>query len=111
MQPMKKAEILRYWLINNGFVIEAEDLAMDAGMVYQIIIAKPGFDRKLTDAELFIGRLEQIKDNLLFPESLNMQIRRIYKTINGLKSTRLPQYEAKILLAERIYSQLTEIRI
>ena len=110
LQPMKKAEILRYWLINNGFSIENEDLADDAGVVYQIITARSGSGQTLKDAELFVGKYELISENPLFGRSLDMQMRRIGKTLKGLTNTALPQYESKIKLAGLIDSQLTEMK-
>ena len=55
LQPVTKAEILRYWLVNNDFVIKSEAQVKENGTVYQIICAVPGRDCKYMDAELFIG--------------------------------------------------------
>lgn len=37
LQPMTKQDILRYWLVNNGFEICRELIAEDAGVLYQIL--------------------------------------------------------------------------
>ena len=61
-QPMTKAEILRYWLINNGFQIEFETTAYD-GRLYSIFTARFGGRTVLSDLELYTGKTELIADD------------------------------------------------
>ena len=58
MQPMSKAEILRFWLSYNDFEIVEESFLDDNGTLYQIITAIYGKRCTLSDAELFVGRYE-----------------------------------------------------
>lgn len=109
LQPMKKAEILRYWLTNNEFVIENEDLVRDGGVVYQVICARFGGMQRLNDGELYTGKYELVHENPLFNEFLNIQINRFEKTLDGLNKTGLEQYKAKITLCNKILSQLKEM--
>ena len=37
LQPMTKAEILRFWLYNNGYVIERECPVLENGRIFQIM--------------------------------------------------------------------------
>ena len=62
LQPVTKPEVLRYWLVNNDFVIKNEAQVEENGTIYQIICAVPGRDCRYMDAELFIGRYELIKN-------------------------------------------------
>ena len=56
-QPMTKAEILRFWLVNNGYFIENEYPVNDRGREYSILsIRYRGLNQKYSDAELFIGK-------------------------------------------------------
>lgn len=56
LQPMTKAEILREYLIKNGFTIIGESLAKE-DKIYQIICAEfTGVADTYTDAELYLGR-------------------------------------------------------
>jgi len=66
LQPMTKAEVLRAFLINNGFNIIGEKLAKE-DKVYQIISAEyTGENDTYTDAELYLGRLNmENKDPLI----------------------------------------------
>jgi len=66
LQPMTKAEVLRDFLLDNGFSIIGEALAKE-DKVYQIISAEyTGEKTTYTDAELYLGRLNiESKDSLL----------------------------------------------
>ncbi len=110
LQPMKKTEILRYWLINNGFEIENEDLVRDSGVVYQMLTARFGKSQTLSTAELFTGSLALIQDNPLFEEMLNIQLGRFRKLVAGLEKTELAQYDAKLKLAQEILQGLEDMK-
>lgn len=56
LQPMTKPEVLRYWLVYNGFHIDRETLVEDGEHLYQIISARFGGETRLSDAELFTGK-------------------------------------------------------
>jgi len=73
LQPMTKAEVLRYWLVYNEFEIESETIAEDGGTLYQILCARFGGLTKLTDAELFVGK----RALCLTPELYERQLRQI----------------------------------
>ena len=60
LQPMTKAEVLRYWLVNNGFRLEEELLVRDGGRIYQIIRARYSQNMTMSDAELFSGAFGNI---------------------------------------------------
>lgn len=68
LQPATKSEILRFWLVNNGFFITNEELLNENDTLYQIIIAKPGTDRRYLDSELYTGKYELIYQSPLFYE-------------------------------------------
>lgn len=85
LQPMTKAEVLRFWLINNGFSIEAEKLVKDSGIIYQIISARFGETQEYSDWELYTGCYELIKNDPLFSEFLDLLISRFNTAITGMK--------------------------
>lgn len=76
LQPATKPEILRFWLINNGFMIVSESQIVENDTLYQIIVAEPGADRRYLDSELYIGKFELICDSLHFDELVNTHIKR-----------------------------------
>lgn len=83
-QPMTKAEVLRYWLVNNGFSIKSEHRVMENGNIFQILTAKFGGLCELSDAELFTGQYE-LRTDTYFDEELNMLICRFEKAIYGMR--------------------------
>ena len=68
LQPMTRAEVLRYWLTNNGFVIEEERLVEDAGEIYALLSARFGGEMRLSDAELYTGAFDLVEGERLWPE-------------------------------------------
>lgn len=88
LQPVTKPEILRYWLINNGFAITDEAILKENGTIYQIITAKPGKSYAYSDAELFTGRFDMIKDDPLFKEHIDAHIKRFKKAAGSLSTTK-----------------------
>lgn len=105
LQPMSKSEVLRKWLIDNGFGIIAEDLVVDNDTIYQIISARYGIASELNQAELFVGKKQMHSDIALYEEYKDKQIQRFKKAINGMQCAenrdmhiRIEEY--KIILEE-----------
>lgn len=71
LQPQSKRAALRRWLIDNGYFIEAERLAEDAGRVYPVLRIRGGVSPVYTAAELRLGRLDQIGSDPLFARYLD----------------------------------------
>ena len=106
LQPMTRAEVLRYWLTNNGFVIDAERLAEDAGELYALLRTRFGGEQRLSDAELYTGAFEQIEQEELWPVFLSQQRDRMEKLLAGLrKSGREP---GRLRLMEAVAEELKE---
>ena len=108
LQPMTKAEILRYWLVNNGFAIEQEHLLRDAGETYQLFTARFGGETRLCDAELFAGCYPLVRSQPLFPEYLEALIRRFEKAIGGMG--RAKRTIGRMALNEEILRELYKMR-
>lgn len=105
LQPMTKCEILRYWLVNNGFTICSEELVRD-DRLYQIITARFGGSQRLNDAELFTGSTALIASDLLFPELLRRLLRRFESAVGGMRGAAEPELCARRGLYENILSEL-----
>lgn len=84
LQPMTKAEILRYWLSYNDFAIE-DDVLCEDGNIYQIIIARFGKTKHLSDTEIYTGEYEHIKNNPLAGEFITQLINRFEHAVKGLE--------------------------
>ena len=106
LQPMTRAEVLRYWLTNNGFTIEEERLVADAGEIYALLSARFGGEMRLSDAELYTGAFDLVEGERLWPDFLRLQRRRMEKLLAGLRqSGREP---GRLNLMEAILRDLKE---
>lgn len=110
LQPMTKAEILRYWLSYNDFLITDEILIDDNGTVYQLICARYGKRDTLSDAELFLGKLELSRNNVLFEKQLEKNIRRFEKLLKGLSTSKDSQDRISCDFYRQIYQQLCSLK-
>lgn len=109
LQPMTKAEVLRYWLVNNGFRLEEERLVRDGGRIYQIVCARFSANMPLSDAELFAGAFENIRDEALCREWLDALIRRFEKELQGLLSSAHPE-EGREAICRGVLAGLIEMK-
>lgn len=108
LQPMTKAEVLRYWLTNNDFAICGEWLIEENGEIYQILSARFGARTPLSDAELFTGKYELAVGNALFPVQLAALIKRFKRAAAGMsKATRM---RGRQKLTAEILNGLYEMR-
>ena len=110
LQPMTKAEILRYWLSYNDFCITDEILIDDNGSVYQLICARYGKREPLSDAELFLGKLELSVNNALFDKLLEKNIKRFEKLIKGLSVSKDKREIISLGLYRQVYRELCSVR-
>ena len=109
LQPMTKAEILRYWLVNNGFVIKYEDRVLENGTVYQIITTRfEDRNTRLSDAELFTGAVSLRRDGL-FSFELDTLIHRFNKAAEGMREAERKSALRRLYLD--IISELEEMRM
>ncbi len=76
LQPQSKQSELRAFLTQNGYVIESEELVADAGRIYPILTARGGVSGAYTDAELHLGKWEQIGQDPLLPRYLETVLHR-----------------------------------
>lgn len=111
LQPMTKAEVVRYWLVYNGFEILNEDLAEDAGTVYQIIVARFGGETKLNDAELFTGKYTLSANKALFPRKLNEILAVFNKAICGMEKSGAGINGGRYGLYKQVIAELEEMRL
>ena len=86
LQPMTRAEVLRYWLAYNEFEILSESVAEEGNTLYQILTARFGGHTALNDAELFCGKRSLAEDDRLWLRSLNGQTQRLEKALRGMEN-------------------------
>ena len=89
LQPMTKAEILRFWLCNNGYCIESEQIASENGRLFRLLSVRfQDRNTPLSDAELFCGRFDQIRSDRNAEEAIRLERSRITKKLAGLENRR-----------------------
>ena len=108
LQPMTKAEVLRYWLANNDFAICGEWLIEENGEIYQILSARFGARTPLSDAELFTGKYELAAGNALFPVQLAALIKRFERAAAGM--SKAPRMRGRQKLTAEILNGVYERR-
>jgi len=83
LQPMTKAEVLRYWLCYNGF--EMRDHIVHEGRFYYHIIEAVfrNENSNYTEAELYTGKFETIRDYEFVKEYLEKELNRNTKELEG----------------------------
>ena len=109
LQPMTKAEVLRYWLVNNGFCLAEEKLVRDGTILYQVIRAQYSQNMKLSDAELFAGAFENIRREPLCGEWLDSLILRFEKEERGLLCSLKPE-EGRLSICRSVKDGLLEMK-
>lgn len=110
LQPMSKAEILRYWLAFNDFDIFEESFVADGGTVYQIISARYGKRNTLSDAELYVGKYEFSSKESLFMSVLQDNIVKFCRMGEGLRRSQDKNDMIRSKLSEEIYTQLLDMK-
>ena len=88
LQPMSKAEVLRVWLPENGFAVEAEALAAERGVIYPILTVRGGEMPPCTEAQAWGGFL--LEADPLWGLYLEEHILRLRKAAAGLERARSP---------------------
>ena len=109
LQPMTKAEVLRYWLVNNGFSLQEERIVCDGGKLYQVILSRYTGNMSLNDAELFAGAFENIRREPLCGEWLDSLILRFEKEERGLLCSLKPE-EGRLSICRSVKDGLLEMK-
>ena len=109
LQPMTKAEVLRYWLVNNGFSLQEERIVRDGGKLYQVILSRYTGNMSLNDAELFAGAYENICAEPLCAEWLDSLILRFEKEERGLLCSLKPE-EGRLSICRSVKDGLLEMK-
>lgn len=101
LQPMTKSEILRAYLLENGFNIIGESLTEDQGRIYQTLCAEyDGKARTDTPLALFAGRQNLAKGGDLLCRLLENKKKTLTEIYNAKTSAGLDAAEEHTLLKE-----------
>lgn len=87
LQPMTRPEVLRYWLIHNGFTIDQERTVSEDHRIYQLFSASPGNSQPYRDVEYLIGKPGYGREKGSFRILLTEQQRLLTKKLSGLRES------------------------
>ncbi|SHE64343.1 tRNA (adenine22-N1)-methyltransferase [Seinonella peptonophila] len=77
LQPNVAADIIRSWLQINGWRLIAEDLIEESGIIYDLLVAEPGYDDQLYQ-DPFLTQQELLKIGpLLWKDQHPLLVRRL----------------------------------
>jgi tRNA (adenine22-N1)-methyltransferase len=110
LQPMNGTELVRNFLFNNKYLsIIDEDLILDGGRLYEIIVAGPGPKEEFDDILLEIGPILLKKKHPLLPLLLEEKIQRYRNIANSLDNSssiynreKIKYYDAKANCLEKV---------
>lgn len=107
LQPMSRAEVLREFLADHGFVIVREQLVYDRGTVYPVMEATAGH-MELTVGQMYAG-VKLLHDPLQDRE-LIAKIIRYQNVVAGLNRTGRPEDQEKADWFRDLIGELLEMR-
>lgn len=111
LQPMTRAEVLRYWLIHNDFAITRERLVEENGNLYTVLSAVYGGNMRLSDAELFTGSRDLLADDVLFGRMIRRQRARFEKMLVGMQKGAGEKDSDRVSWLTSILAELKEMEI
>ncbi|MBR4472266.1 MAG: SAM-dependent methyltransferase [Oscillospiraceae bacterium] len=91
LQPMTHAEVVRYWLVHNGFRIKKEAVIAESGHVYQMFCAGLGKSERYLDADYLTGRMDSDREGDDPHTLLLWERERLIKKRDGLRKACLEQ--------------------
>lgn len=84
LQPMRDSDILRRYLVNNGFVINDEELIKDDGRIYEIIWCKKGIMNASSHDLMLVGSSVLSKKHPLVKEFIEKKVCELQKIVNSI---------------------------
>lgn len=97
LQPMTAILELREYLYKNSWITVDEHLAKEEDKIYNIITVKLGKEsEKLSDAELFLGRILIERKDECYDEYVSKKIKKLENMIKGLEKSETEQSKHKL---------------
>lgn len=101
LQPMTHPEILRAFLLDNGYSIVDEQLVAEGDRIYQLIAAQySGASESYSSAELLLGRINASRRTEEFFRLAELTVQTLTKRAHGKKSAGIDPAEERQLLGE-----------
>lgn len=111
LQPMTKPELLRQWLLENGYVIIDERLVKDSGKIYCVISAKGGSSNEsYRPHEMVISPILAEKRDPLLMDYLEEQLKKYRRAAAGLEKSIRDRDSERLERQRTIIVGLTDIQ-
>ena len=98
LQPMNSQWELRKFLLENGFGIESEDLALEGFKVYNVLVCSFGREGIIYKEEIDYHVPSCLMGHKYYKNLLDKKIREFTKIIKGYEKAKEPQDEEKLQL-------------
>ena len=108
LQPMTKAEVLRVWLSENGYIITREHLVRDKDTLYAVLTATGGESAPLTAAQAYCGIASQ--QDPLYGDYAQERITKLTRAAQGLRASNRADREERIAELGAIIEELKQSR-
>ena len=109
LQPMTHAEVVRYWLVHNGYRIDRELLSCEADHFFQLMFCQFGQNNKMSDAEYLVGSSGNRNRDLLYQMLVNHQIQILEKKYRGLSDSFIEKKE-ELVFWQKVIMELKELQ-
>jgi len=106
LQPMTKTELLRCWLLDNGYYIHFERLVLDKGIIYPILYVTGGEGNTAAAGELQYGWVRD--DDPLFRPYLDELIKKTQWAVHGLERAENNRQAEKLAELKALLSVLED---
>ncbi len=108
MQPMRGAAGLRRFLVENGFAIVREELALDDGFYYEIIAAERG-DMTLSEDEAEFGPLLLTEKPALMRDYLELKKTDLMRLIDGLVPAKSQEVKDRLVQLNQMVQRIEKV--
>lgn len=106
LQPMNSQFELRKFLIENGFSVVDEDIAVEGFKVYNVLVCTFGGKGIIYNEEIDYHVPSCLKGHKYYKNLLDKKIREFTKIIKGYEKAKQPQDEEKLKLYKEYIQQL-----
>lgn len=110
LQPQSKQAELRQWLFDNAYDITSEDLIVDGGKTYPIMLVQGGLMPALSLADAYVGKPELHKSPALLKDYITSTINKLSYAITASENSSKPEDKLRREEYVKVISELNEIQ-